>query len=216
MINGHTNGKYLDDRSLDPFWERAAALGSVGLSASGRPGCTACRPSTDTTCWCGRCGAGAWRPARTRCASSAAACSIAIRKPSWCSAISARRCRSISGALTAARRRTAGTCRSRRRNTSRERLGDDSPACMTPPPVRCSLDALGRDRVMFSADYPFDCARVRSVHRHVRRSTNPCGRISPTTTRQSCCGLSASVRLCGDIELAQTGASTMNVSESRS
>ncbi|MGA9195323.1 MAG: amidohydrolase family protein, partial [Pseudolabrys sp.] len=24
------------------------------------------------------------------------------------------------------------------------------------PPVRCSLDALGRDRVMFSADYPFD------------------------------------------------------------
>ena len=24
------------------------------------------------------------------------------------------------------------------------------------PPVRCSLDALGRDRVLFSADYPFD------------------------------------------------------------
>src|SRR5215470_17841891 len=26
MINGNTNGKYLDDRSYDPFWERAAAL----------------------------------------------------------------------------------------------------------------------------------------------------------------------------------------------
>src|SRR6476646_9932109 len=26
MINGHTNGKYLDDRSYDPFWERAGAL----------------------------------------------------------------------------------------------------------------------------------------------------------------------------------------------
>ena len=24
------------------------------------------------------------------------------------------------------------------------------------PPMRCSLDALGRDHVMFSADYPFD------------------------------------------------------------
>jgi 2,3-dihydroxybenzoate decarboxylase len=24
------------------------------------------------------------------------------------------------------------------------------------PPLRCSLDALGRDRVMFSSDYPFD------------------------------------------------------------
>jgi 2,3-dihydroxybenzoate decarboxylase len=29
MINGHTNGLYLDDRSLDPFWERAQALGAV-------------------------------------------------------------------------------------------------------------------------------------------------------------------------------------------
>ncbi len=29
MINGHTNGKYLDDRSYDPFWERAAALGAA-------------------------------------------------------------------------------------------------------------------------------------------------------------------------------------------
>jgi 2,3-dihydroxybenzoate decarboxylase len=26
MINGHTNGQYLDHRSLDPFWERAQAL----------------------------------------------------------------------------------------------------------------------------------------------------------------------------------------------
>jgi 2,3-dihydroxybenzoate decarboxylase len=24
------------------------------------------------------------------------------------------------------------------------------------PPLRCSFDALGRDRVMFSSDYPFD------------------------------------------------------------
>jgi len=28
MINGHTNGQYLDHRSLDPFWERAEALGA--------------------------------------------------------------------------------------------------------------------------------------------------------------------------------------------
>jgi 2,3-dihydroxybenzoate decarboxylase len=29
MINGHTNGRYLDDPSLYPFWERAEALGAV-------------------------------------------------------------------------------------------------------------------------------------------------------------------------------------------
>ena len=27
MINGHTNGHYLDESALDPFWERAAELG---------------------------------------------------------------------------------------------------------------------------------------------------------------------------------------------
>lgn len=29
MINGHTNGQYLDDPSLHPFWERAEALSAV-------------------------------------------------------------------------------------------------------------------------------------------------------------------------------------------
>jgi 2,3-dihydroxybenzoate decarboxylase len=29
MINGHTNGQYLDHPSLHPFWERAEALGAV-------------------------------------------------------------------------------------------------------------------------------------------------------------------------------------------
>jgi 2,3-dihydroxybenzoate decarboxylase len=29
MINGHTNGKYLDHPSLHPFWERAEALGAM-------------------------------------------------------------------------------------------------------------------------------------------------------------------------------------------
>jgi 2,3-dihydroxybenzoate decarboxylase len=29
MINGHTNGQYLDHPSLDPFWERAAALDAL-------------------------------------------------------------------------------------------------------------------------------------------------------------------------------------------
>ena len=29
MINGHTNGQYLDHPALDPFWERAQALGAL-------------------------------------------------------------------------------------------------------------------------------------------------------------------------------------------
>ena len=29
MINGHTNGQYLDQRIAHPFWERVEALGAV-------------------------------------------------------------------------------------------------------------------------------------------------------------------------------------------
>ena len=29
MINGHTNGQYLDHPALYPFWERAEALGAL-------------------------------------------------------------------------------------------------------------------------------------------------------------------------------------------
>ena len=82
-----------------------------------------CRRLPATTCWRGRCGAGAWRPVRMPCASSAAASSTVTRKQSSCSAISARRCRSSSGASTAARRPMAGICRSRRRNISRRTSG---------------------------------------------------------------------------------------------
>ena len=38
MINGHTNGQYLDDPALYPFWERAEALRRADLSASRRSG----------------------------------------------------------------------------------------------------------------------------------------------------------------------------------
>ena len=29
LINGHSNAQYLDDRAFDPFWERAEALGAI-------------------------------------------------------------------------------------------------------------------------------------------------------------------------------------------
>jgi 2,3-dihydroxybenzoate decarboxylase len=37
MINGHTNGQYLDHPSLSPFWERVEALGAVVYIHPGDP-----------------------------------------------------------------------------------------------------------------------------------------------------------------------------------
>src|SRR6516162_4390113 len=101
MINGHTNGQYLDHPSLYPFWERAEALARSSICI--RP-IRWCRPR----CWRGTrvCAAppgnGPSRPDRMRCGSFSAACSTAFpasRSPwgTW-----ARRCRSCFGASPAA------------------------------------------------------------------------------------------------------------------
>src|SRR5262249_60243762 len=37
MINGHTNGQYLDHPSLHPFWERAESLGATIYLHPGDP-----------------------------------------------------------------------------------------------------------------------------------------------------------------------------------
>ena len=131
MINGHTNGKYLDDRSYDPFWERAAALGRADLSASGRSGCTLAGP-------CGSQCAGAADVGLGRGNRFARAAHHFERRfpplsESQAGAWPSRRdtCLSCSGASTAARSPMAGTCRSRRRNTSRKISGSRSRACMT-------------------------------------------------------------------------------------
>src|SRR5262249_12747516 len=120
MINGHTNGMYLDDRSLDPFWERAQALDALIYLHPADP-------LTPAPCWTattgcgGRRGNGPSRPAHTPCASCSEACSIASRAPGSRSGTWGKPCRSCSGASTAARDRIfmPSSSRSVPRNTSR-------------------------------------------------------------------------------------------------
>ncbi len=158
MINGHTHGQYLDDPALLPFWERAEALGAMIYLHPADPVAplpvlgdykVLHRPMWG---WGVETGSHALRLVVS------GAVRALSRRPSWCSAISARRCRSCSGASTAAPRCTAGVIRSCRRNTSSRISGSRSPACSHASRSICALDALGRDRVMFSADHPFENA----------------------------------------------------------
>ena len=54
MINGHTNGKYLDDRSYDPVLGTCGGIERADLSASRRSGCAfagACGSRTVRPMW---------------------------------------------------------------------------------------------------------------------------------------------------------------------
>ena len=71
MLFGQTGGRYLDDRSFDPFWERAQDLGvpvylHAADAAASRPASLAGPSSASPR------GAGQPRPRRTRCASCSA------------------------------------------------------------------------------------------------------------------------------------------------
>ena len=120
MINGHTNGQYLDHPSLYPFWERAQALGRADLPPSGRPGDTP-RPCSPATRRCGAPpGNGASRPARTRCVWSSAASSTASRARKLDARPSRRDPAVPAVALRQPRQAsTASSSPSRRRSTSR-------------------------------------------------------------------------------------------------
>jgi 2,3-dihydroxybenzoate decarboxylase len=101
MINGHTNGQYLDDAALAPFWERAQALNALVYIHPNDPvaphpvleGHTGLKRATWE--W-------GFETVRMRCVWCSAACSTVIRRQGWRSVISAKRCRFCCGASTAA------------------------------------------------------------------------------------------------------------------
>ena len=156
MINGHTNGQYLDDATLAPFWERADALAAIIYLHPADP--VAPLPVLD----------GYKVLARPMWGWAVETGSHALRLIVGGHFERYPHTRLMLGHLGETLPFSLWRFDSRAQfqglklphppscYIKRNVLVTTSGMCDRSPPVRCSLDALGRDRVMFAADYPFE------------------------------------------------------------
>jgi 2,3-dihydroxybenzoate decarboxylase len=155
MINGHTNGRYLDDPANDPLWERAEALGAVLYLHPADP--VAPMPALDghrglkraTWEWTVETGTHALRIVFSGLFDRFPNAKLALGHLGETLPYQLWRFDS--------RARLYGV--KLKRNPSdyiRDNIVVTTSGMFSCEPVDCAIQALGRGNVMFSADYPFE------------------------------------------------------------
>ena len=157
MINGHTNGKYLDDRAFDPFWERAQALDALIYLHPTDPvtpapvleGHTGLRRATWE--WTFETGSHALRIVFGGVFDRFPRARLALGHLGETIPFLLWRFDSRSGpdfyAVKLAKRPSQYV---------KENVLVATSGMCSPEPLNCTINALGYDRVMFAADYPFE------------------------------------------------------------
>lgn len=155
MINGHTNGQYLDDPALNPLWERAEALGAPiylhpADPVTPHPGLVGYKALARAT-W-------GWTAETATHALRLVFGGVFDRFP---------RAVLVLGHMGEtlpyqlwrfdSRARIYGAKLARKPSDYiRENMAITISGVFSAEPLNCALAALGHDRVMFSADYPFE------------------------------------------------------------
>jgi 2,3-dihydroxybenzoate decarboxylase len=155
MINGHTHGLYLDDRSLDPFWEAAERLGALVYIHPTDPlapapvlnGVNALRRATWE--WGFETGSHALRLVFSGLFDRFPKAKLGLGHMGETLPYLLWRFDS--------RAKLYGVKLAKEPSQYiRDNLVVTVSGVYAREPLRCALDALGRDRVMFAADYPFE------------------------------------------------------------
>ncbi|HSU61291.1 MAG TPA: amidohydrolase family protein [Bryobacteraceae bacterium] len=157
LINGHTNGEYLDDPKFYPFWERAEEIGAPIYLHPADPlssypaiaGCDALKRATWE--WGGRDGF------------SCAACPFRrhLRSLSGSEADTGHLGEPLPYLLSRfdTMARTYGMkLKKRPSEYIREHMFVTTSGMFSAEPLACAMGALGAGRVMFSVDYPYESA----------------------------------------------------------
>jgi 2,3-dihydroxybenzoate decarboxylase len=156
MLFGHTDGRYLDDRSFDPFWERAQDLGvPVYLHAADAavpPASQSGRPELRGATW-------SWTAETATHALRLIFGGVFDRFP---------RVRVILGHMGETlpfflwrldQRSRAFADHAPEMTPSelvRRNIAVTTAGAFSDEPLHCAVDALGEDNVMYSVDYPFE------------------------------------------------------------
>lgn len=156
MLFGHTDGRYLDDRSFDPFWERAQDLGVPvylhAADAAAPPASQAGRPELRGATW-------SWTAETATHALRLVFGGVFDRFP---------RVRVILGHMgetlpfflwrldQRARAFAGHTPGPAPSELVRRNIQVTTSGSFSAEPLRCALDALGEDSIMYAVDYPFE------------------------------------------------------------
>jgi 2,3-dihydroxybenzoate decarboxylase len=155
MINGHTNGLYLDHPSLAPFWERAEALGALVYLHPGdpvtQPSVLDGYPALQRPMW-------GWGFETGSHALRMVVGGLFDRYPKARLGLG-HLGETLPFLLWRFDSRAQFQGLSLKKPPSqyiRENIWVTISGMLSAEPLKCSLEALGRDRVMFGADYPFE------------------------------------------------------------
>ncbi|MEI9804232.1 MAG: amidohydrolase family protein [Pseudolabrys sp.] len=157
MINGHTLGQYLDDPMLAPFWERAEALGATVYIHPTDPvtpapvlnGVAALRRATWE--WGFETGSHALRLVFSGLFDRFPKAKVALGHMGETLPYLLWRFDSRAKLYNVKLAKPPS-------QYIKDNIAVTVSGVFATEPLRCALDALGRDRVMFAADYPFESA----------------------------------------------------------